>query len=760
VKLTSEAGCKRWWLAVGLLAGSWLHAAPVAASADLGITVSTGNDSPVAGGAAFSYTLTVTNNGPDDALGIIVTDPLPADVHFLGVAVVNNPSVPGYGLVCIGLPLGTNGTVTCEGNLPGSAPSTAVITITARVEAETAVGVRTNSVTVASNTQEADPNTAPNSASVQQNIQVSAPMSMVLAATAEVLAGENILYELTVNNAGPSAAINATITQDLPPGVQFLGLYGTSALHEACSANGGGTIVTCTPDYLPQGIHKLVVVTETFRLTTPEGPAESTVTLVPGTGTATNSPVAAVTQVVITRHTFTVAKDYSDDSEVPVNVTVTCDGDAVVVQAGAVPLSEGTPLEWEITRFIEGEEQNCVAQESPVPAGYEALGTPPGSCESGQVEVDGASSCTITNQQLPVDIYASKVFTSGGGSVTFAIDDCGGDATIEVVNDVASPGSPAHFIISDFPWDGATCNVTEPVPPGGFYVSATTCEGLLIVPSDEDTLCEITNSPTRATFRVTKQFEDGNDVDEVTVSIDCNTGLILDQDKLLADGEWVEFVVTSFTEGTLDCTITEDGESGYAGVYHDVGSGLDSDDGCTYEDIGGGEALECEISNSPLPVDVEITKEWVFESSSASDISTEYTLTLYCDSEIEGGNYLGDDKALDAPVADAIGCGANGLGGQYDWCKAHLLDGPAVVIDQVIPEFPDTQCEVVESGLDDAVEVDNGCMDITVSAGTGAACTITNTVFFEGIPTLGNQGKLMLALLVLVAGFVAYRRFN
>src|SRR5690606_26563058 len=76
---------------------------------------------------------------------------------------------------------------------------------------------------------------------------------------------------------------------------------------------------------------------------------------------------------------------------------------------------------------------------------------------------------------------------------------------------------------------------------------------------DEDDACSPIPPPqeeeARATFRVEKIFMDGNDVTEVTFRIDCNTGLILDQEKTthVVPGEIgspltfeVEFVVTDF----------------------------------------------------------------------------------------------------------------------------------------------------------------------------------------------------------------------
>jgi hypothetical protein len=44
-------------------------------------------------------------------------------------------------------------------------------------------------------------------------------------------------------------------------------------------------------------------------------------------------------------------------------------------------------------------------------------------------------------------------------------------------------------------------------------------------------------------------------------------------------------------------------------------------------------------------------------------------------------------------------------------------------------------------------------------AGGNSSCTFTNTVFFEGIPTLSQYGLALMALLMLGVGMVGFRRF-
>ncbi len=277
----------------------------------------------------------------------------------------------------------------------------------------------------------------------------------------------------------------------------------------------------------------------------------------------------------------------------------------------------------------------------------------------------------------------------------------------------------------------------------------------------------------RATFLVTKDFTDGNP-NEVEVSIDCNTGLLLDQSKDISEGESVEFVVTEFDAGELNCEISEVVPAGYSATYGVEGNqggsagGITTDDeGCQFTEVVGG-AFACQIVNTPDRVDIVITKEWVIEGSSTTqDIDTRYRLTLYCDAEIIDG-YNGGFGTFDGPAGPGqIGCGffptANADSGESvsggSWCKDFYGDGPEVFPAEVIPEYPESHCEVVEMAYDNAVEVDNGCGNLVFSAGQGASCTITNTVFFEGIPTLNHYGMALLVLTMLGIGLVGFRRF-
>ena len=103
--------------------------------ADLGVTKSDSAD-PVIVGNEFSYTVTVTNDGPDTATGVTVVDTLPGEVLYVS-------STPSQGS-CSEL----NGVVTCD---LGSILNGADATVTITVDADT-TGLASNSVTVSGDT--------------------------------------------------------------------------------------------------------------------------------------------------------------------------------------------------------------------------------------------------------------------------------------------------------------------------------------------------------------------------------------------------------------------------------------------------------------------------------------------------------------------------------------------------------------------------------------------------------------------------------
>jgi uncharacterized repeat protein (TIGR01451 family) len=126
--------------------------------ADLAITKSAPNS--VTSGNQLTYTLTVTNNGPLDATGVTVTDPLPKSVHFNSVASTKGTCVRSTTT----MPAPKAGTLTCTlGNLANGGKVTITIIVTATTPA-----TLTNTANVSGT--ETDPDPSNNSATATTTV--------------------------------------------------------------------------------------------------------------------------------------------------------------------------------------------------------------------------------------------------------------------------------------------------------------------------------------------------------------------------------------------------------------------------------------------------------------------------------------------------------------------------------------------------------------------------------------------------------------
>lgn len=123
--------------------------------ADLSLS-KTDSPDPVIAGSPLTYTITVTNGGPNAALGVVMTDALPAGVVFVAA----NPTQGS----CSG-----SSTVTCDLGTLGSGQFASII-IGVNT---TAAGVLTNTASVGSNVE--DPNTTNNSATTTSVVLTPSP---------------------------------------------------------------------------------------------------------------------------------------------------------------------------------------------------------------------------------------------------------------------------------------------------------------------------------------------------------------------------------------------------------------------------------------------------------------------------------------------------------------------------------------------------------------------------------------------------------
>ena len=199
--------------------------------ADLSITKVEGAD-PVIAGTNLTYTVTVTNSGPDPAANASWSDTLPAGTTFVSL-----PPVAGWSC-------NTAGPISCSN--PSFAVGSSVFTLTVAVDSSVAAGtVLSNTATAASDT--GDPDSGDLSDTETTTVATSADLAVTKVDTPDpVVAGANLVYTITVDNNGPSTAVSVSLSDTLPTGTTFVSLPDPAGWSCTKPAVGSGGTVSCS----------------------------------------------------------------------------------------------------------------------------------------------------------------------------------------------------------------------------------------------------------------------------------------------------------------------------------------------------------------------------------------------------------------------------------------------------------------------------------------------------------------------------------
>ncbi len=241
-------------------------------------------------GAPLTYTITVTNLGPNPARSASVRDQFPA-------------AVEGVTWTCV-----ATGAGTCTGSGTGSildsvnlgVGESATYTATGTVAA-TATGI-------VSNTAAADLGSvwdlAPADNRATDVDLVVGPTDLAVGATVDppvVTWGDAVTYTITVGNAGPFPAPGCAVTDVFPAALESVSWTCAGAGGGTCAAGGSGGIADSAD--LPVGASVTYAVTGTVASGAPAGPLDNTATVAP-TGDVTdldpsNNSATATTEVVL-----------------------------------------------------------------------------------------------------------------------------------------------------------------------------------------------------------------------------------------------------------------------------------------------------------------------------------------------------------------------------------------------------------------------------------------------------------------------------
>jgi hypothetical protein len=255
-----------------------------------------------------------------------------------------------------------------------------------------------------------------------------------------------------------------------------------------------------------------------------------------------------------------------------------------------------------------------------------------------------------------------------------------------------------------------------------------------------------------------------------TLNLQCSAASVSPTNVVVMDPEAFEyeqaFILSQIPGNVANvCTVTADPVAGYSTEYSCNSYGYSGGTApctspqpltsCQFSDVQIGEWGGCVVDHNVNPVEVTVTKEWdITNAVNGGDFySLKADVDIRCDAKMSPGfGHFGDYK--------------------YKWSldDGDYVDGVAVTVIDVYPDYKGSTCWASEDDVDSAVEVSSTCGRydtslhklvgaMKVGVGMGASCTITNTLFFEGIPTLNQYGMAIMALLMLGVGFVGFRRF-
>ncbi len=713
----------------------WAEIIPV--DAELSIDKTVDLPTATAGESTLVYTIQVDNAGPAQATGVAVDDTFPGDLENCTYTTQEVPASCAGGV-------GNGAGDIADSGLSLDAGCTLTYTASCDVSSDAAAGTLTNTATVTPG-NENDNDSGDDTDDAETEIVLEADLSVTKDdGVTAVTAGEDTLtYVIVASNAGPSDVTDAAITDTFPADLECSFTAANTGTEDASgfTADSGGLATEINDD--PVAMPAMSQITYTVSC---EVPADHPVGLL-------SNQVDIVSAITDPNTGDESASDTDTEvfREAELSIEKTADPDPLVAQ--------GTDLVYTFTITNGGpSDADDLIVNDTLPDGLTISPNPDGNCSQTGQEV------TCTDIDVPADPGTASV------SITVPIPE----------------GYPLGTITNFARLDTSASDTTD---TGGDNEDRVQSEVVVALPAEGTAL-----------IAVQKYFLDGNDETPVTLTLECTTGTYSPQsvsvqpDPILDLGNMIEhiFVIDQIPVGVDNpCTVVETPIAGYAAAHFclpewstgEVNSDLCADgifseedifdldtEACAWTNVVEGDSNLCVIANYPLPVDVDVTKVWETFGAEQADVDPDVRLEITCYPAlgIEGGTSYGKDTWYATTYL------RDGDGDFDDEDGVYIGEGTATF--EVVPWWfptasdPDdqeyTECWVDENASNnDLVEVDNGCGDsssnaeIEVAVGMGDECTITNTVFFEGIPTLNQYGMAILALLMLGVGFIGMRRF-
>jgi uncharacterized repeat protein (TIGR01451 family) len=470
-------------------AATGIHVFSDPASGSTDLAVSTGGPASINAGSNVSYSVTVTNNGPNDAQNVTLSDALPAGTTFVSEAQGSGPA-----FTCTNPAVGATGSVSCMIATLASGGS-AAFTLVFRVHAGATSGSTVTNVATVSYPG-SDPTPGNNSASTAAaTISTSVDVSVAASGPAAIIAGNSISYNITATNSGPSDAQSVTLSDALPAGTTFVSEAQSSGPAFTCTNPAVGTTgsISCTTATLASGAS--ATFTYVFRV---NASAAGGITI---TNVAT---ISSLTSDLATAN---------NSSSSPAIVSTAAD--LVIAGSGPAAVAAGNNITYGVTLTNNGpSDAQSVSLTDATPAGTTFVSRSQGSgpafpCTTPTVGGTGSVVCTIATLASGASasfivVDAVSIATPAGTTImntatvmTTTTDPTPGNNSVNAATTVSAsvvdlaitntPSAPPYgtglpvtytVVVSNAgPAAASGVVVTDTIPPGTMFNAATPTQG-------------------------------------------------------------------------------------------------------------------------------------------------------------------------------------------------------------------------------------------------------------------------------------------
>ena len=420
---------------------------------DLSMTKTVSAGAPKVGDT-ISYTLTLSNAGPDSATHVRVLDRLPAGLRFVSANATQGLYDSGTGQWDVGTLLVGNAT----------------LTVSASVTQLTATAITNTAEVIASD--QFDPNSTPNNGVPAENDQASATvtpvpvadLSVSKIAPAKIIPGENASYTITVRNSGPSIALAVQLADLGVPGLTLVSVAG-----------GGCTALPCAIGAMAAGEERIVRVT--YRVPFPYTLAD------PIANTASVSSSTFDPNLANNGVTVGTALDGRADVQIektgPTSVTAGQTATFTLVvsnlgpaTAGGVVVNDPTPPGMSFISITGG---GCTR--FPCAIGTLANGARATITATFRINSDAKNGATLTNTASVTALTPDPDLTNNASTTQIAVTNTVADLRLRKTAGLpVKPGSTSRFIITVEnlgPSDAQNVVIDDPAPAGGRITAVT-----------------------------------------------------------------------------------------------------------------------------------------------------------------------------------------------------------------------------------------------------------------------------------------------